>query len=184
MNSFSYTHTNEWTHKHIKHINTAANYEYEMRKRVRFYLWIWVCTYLCAAIFNPWGSNHRVLADHWRTLSISNYNMIMFCSQWDLGVTLCNFSLSLWSSSTHSSDEVEGRSIEPEAVSQSLFTGCKQRVEPTVCCFCAHVQYNTPHVNFCRCVCTRACMRVSLFAWPYECPVVRFRSGCRSRLAW
>lgn len=78
--------------------------------------------------------------------------MIIFSSQWDLWVTLCNFSLSPWSSSTHRGDEVEVPSVEPEAVSQSLFTGCIQRVEPTVCCYCAHVHYSTPLVCLCRCV--------------------------------
>lgn len=73
-----------------------------------------------AAIFTPWGPNHRVLADHWTRLSVSNYIMIIFSSQQEQGVSVRNFGLFLQRSSTRSRAEVEGRFMAPEVVSLRL----------------------------------------------------------------
>lgn len=116
-----------------------------------FVLNLSVCVCLCASIFTPWGSNHSVLADHLRTFCQQlEYDYIFFLS--GTCESLCVISVCLSGQAQHTAELVEDHSVEPEALSQSLFTGCIQRVEPTVCCYCALVHYSTPLVCFCRCV--------------------------------
>ncbi len=99
--------------------------------------------HICVQQFSPPGGlitvSGQITGEHF----LSAIRIWLYFSLSGTCESLCVISVfSLWSSSTHSGDEVEGRSAEPAAVSQSLFTGCIQRGKPTVCCYCAHVHYN------------------------------------------
>lgn len=89
--------------------------------------------------------------------------------------SVCDFSLSLHGRGGQRGAEVEGSTVEPDAVSLCLFTGCIQRVEPTVGCESAHGHSAAHHL----CV----YVQTPLIAWTGERPVGRVRSGCWSRLA-
>lgn len=102
-----HTHTRLTEHKHTAHKHCHKTWLWSGTGRTPL-LELNLCVCVCARKrSHPWGSNHRVLADHWTRLSVSNYIMIIFSSQRELRVILCSFTQ--WSS-TRSRAEGQGRS--------------------------------------------------------------------------
>lgn len=140
------------------------------KKHIICYIWIWMiicalrvylcaCMRVCAQQFSPPGGlitvSWQITGEH----SLSAIRIwLYFLSQWDLWVTLCNFSLSLWSSPTHSGAEVEGSAAEPEAVSQSFFSGRTQSNSLLFPCTCTSQRSTCVLLQVCVRVCTCVCV--------------------------